>query len=1610
MTQLRHTLNLFVSLRQALALFLAFTLALPTPAFGLRQLNAGLEDNPLVNREIEEQLLAGLEEKDLNTIPESELRTLLSGLPGWPSGDELEGIISQILQKRPFHSWGDLQKKVERIGQGRIKALRKAGVIIRRPSAARTLPQPVPLKTVQEGMHFVAVEFDRLDRSFRGAETQEHYERLRQEVLLALHHASAGLPAVVLGSGELNDIPDELLTSDKFPFIVLVDLYPAPTEQALHRRGLTSLVKQGKIRIVQADLSMISPDFLLEVDRVIDQAQGIPSARRGLIQLYRRYADKKIPFVTGEPPRSLMEQVGEHRVGLVVSSMLHHNLASFVQKGIDQRIVKKFNRPLPVDQELFGTDEEFLKALLPVAEQIYDSHAGLLKHLTHPEGIIYLSISIARVELDRVSRALTVDRLTGRQRPLTVERIALGFTRLAEATRSRDMAAILEEFIRSLWETFASQPFQAPVKWNMRALTLNHPQAPFAEGFEHLYTNVWFWLARADLRVGHLVQSLIIRPAGGPQQPTWSPFELASFQFASGRRPNPVELYRILRTRLNRTLIEEEATRQGQGISEREMGQHLENRYGFSLSEQEVGQIFQELDLHPGELVLEIGPGHTLLPIIAALSGVRVMAVEPSPKYGVRLKGMKAQVEDLITLAGGELNIIERSILEPEVQQQLADESFDHVWAVDVIVEPETAREYREMERRGFGGLRIGTEMGILAEQANRQVADTIARIKEPYGGSVYLGIVSQVARAPRENIVTQALQRRGRTIVSHAWVAAPFATQAMVGSSDHGIIYKFPVAPQGAVPISGKPPAARLEESPQGAQQMPEPSEKLSRTVVWSFSPHGPVELGQVGAWWQQIQQRSVGQVVAVFEQAPPGLEKVLRDPAIAQLVRGLEELIGLMDVLEGRVPADQTRQELASRLMTELDRLVQEDWEVPQRLILEIRQALQSGGTVSADQPGSFHLAPFLYLAQHPEVIPVFERAPRSSALAKLRADFARWEAPLALYYAPTPRDTRAFEDRMGIYFLEQTHSDALRNEDMARNQAPEWMGVYPTATIAVRMGSDHAEMAELVDYGQFWFQKIVEPISTPLKPPLFRSLAPFLGELLRGVPIPEPAREEVLSHFPWMAVSGTLLEGGKVSAHRAYERADEVFDVVKQRGDLIRLTGDLQRQARAGLFHQGPGRESPQAWFVRFALFTLAWLRHREYLTREDLEQIPPQYQRIVSQILTAMQRSGLEEVRELEADIQQLEQRLELLGLGLMPRIGIHGEQAGNSPKGELWHFISDPNLHDYWRAHWQENSLDAMFQLRQGRLILNDVFMEPSEFFERLQGTIVFTARYGKLDLSQRTTPEIYLLVNVPERGFELADATSKPSSATVDVFDPARKSYRFLFVEGKKEAREIPPESIVARIGVTDADLEQVSQWARIQAQTSGLQGAEIPVAESLVMRLLYKRVLEKILDVITAAVLEEEEAAQRTLDLLAVKWGLVKGSELRIAAVTPAVLGERAGLEELVGKPIRLGQVRLVIVPRETDRMDDLLVQLMSETNPLIMVQTYGGLEEKALDQFESKARYVGFTVLPRILPHSFVGNSLFRQLIANLAGLEEDAIQEEDLIAFEQALGALA
>ncbi len=218
---------------------------------------------------------------------------------------------------------------------------------------------------------------------------------------------------------------------------------------------------------------------------------------------------------------------------------------------------------------------------------------------------------------------------------------------------------------------------------------------------------------------------------------------------------------------------------------------------GFFLSEREVEKIFNSVSVQPGDRLLEIGPGHTVFSLISAMMGAQVTVVEPSTVYAPQLNALYQQVKDKIQESGGSFTLIQKSVFEVS-SQILVDESYDHVWAVDLM----STENYLSMVRRDF--LIGHTERGLSTIDEMKDLSNLIARVKRPFGGSVFISILQTTTpKPPINNWVIQALKQRGVEIeASHLVPTALYSGDKMAeikkimpmmqSSSDHGVVYRL--------------------------------------------------------------------------------------------------------------------------------------------------------------------------------------------------------------------------------------------------------------------------------------------------------------------------------------------------------------------------------------------------------------------------------------------------------------------------------------------------------------------------------------------------------------------------------------------------------------------------------------------------------------------------------------------------------------------------------------------------------------------------------------------------------------------------------------------------
>ena len=123
-------------------------------------------------------------------------------------------------------------------------------------------------------------------------------------------------------------------------------------------------------------------------------------------------------------------------------------------------------------------------------------------------------------------------------------------------------------------------------------------------------------------------------------------------------------------------------------------------------------------------------------------------------------------------------------------------------------------------------------------------------------------------------------------------------------------------------------------------------------------------------------------------------------------------------------------------------------------------------------------------------------------------------------------------------------------------------------------------------------------------------------------------------------------------------------------------------------------------------------------------------------------------------------------------------------------------------------------------------------------------------------------------------------------------------------------------------------------------------------------------------------------------------------------------VLGTEPGLAALFGRRHTIGKVDLVLLPSLENWDADWAAGLVaSYIGQSAGVEEYGSDADPVLSRFHRIAvEDGGLSYLGRqpIEGQTFLG--ILRRIIANLAGLEEGAIEQDDLAALAQALGIQA
>ncbi|MGH7193511.1 MAG: hypothetical protein ACREJM_08260, partial [Candidatus Saccharimonadales bacterium] len=167
-----------------------------------------------------------------------------------------------------------------------------------------------------------------------------HVANLLRRNREAVEAAPSGQDAIVLGAGALEDIPDELFSSEKFPTVLLVDIDMERLNRAIDRRGLRALVEAGRIVLIDADLSLINPEFVRELEQAVKLAANPAAVRLIITDLFSRWKGRSARL---ELPAALKGK----KFGFVISSLAVPDIPTYAELAVVRMFARRLNRPLP---------------------------------------------------------------------------------------------------------------------------------------------------------------------------------------------------------------------------------------------------------------------------------------------------------------------------------------------------------------------------------------------------------------------------------------------------------------------------------------------------------------------------------------------------------------------------------------------------------------------------------------------------------------------------------------------------------------------------------------------------------------------------------------------------------------------------------------------------------------------------------------------------------------------------------------------------------------------------------------------------------------------------------------------------------------------------------------------------------------------------------------------------------------------------------------------------------------------------------------------------------------------------------------------------------------
>lgn len=219
-------------------------------------------------------------------------------------------------------------------------------------------------------------------RGLWGRHVQRNAEEMQRAAELALSLSPAEPELLILGFGAGNDVPAALLRDARFARVRLVDIDAEAMRDGLERQGLAGQIG-GRIELVAADVSLLTPEFYAALDRVLDRILDDAHARESLGDFLasRALDGEPVPFfVEG------LQEVGAGRGHLVVSTMLLTQMGYYLRSAVELRIAERLGMA-EADAPALGD----LRAMQDLIVELNDRHLRLFDSLRDPRGVGYLA-------------------------------------------------------------------------------------------------------------------------------------------------------------------------------------------------------------------------------------------------------------------------------------------------------------------------------------------------------------------------------------------------------------------------------------------------------------------------------------------------------------------------------------------------------------------------------------------------------------------------------------------------------------------------------------------------------------------------------------------------------------------------------------------------------------------------------------------------------------------------------------------------------------------------------------------------------------------------------------------------------------------------------------------------------------------------------------------------------------------------------------------------------------------------------------------------------------------------------------------------------------------